>query len=264
MEKKNLKELEQEVLLQEIEVREQKMLKMKKAILNEKANKQNIRNRISAKKSRKQELEREIDNIIAGKSKIELHSSSHDDIERQYTVTVNQIEELEKEWKDSDNMITVTNRERDLVHYELSFYREERNRRKRNQSGRMKTSIMIWNTDEEYIERLVRQNDTIDGKIGLLSFAAELLANGYYDNKIAAVDTRKKKVNIYSENIEKATEKAKALGYKTLSDALHDIIRHEDKNRKKLLRGEIDDTSIFFNNFKTTDETANGSEQTED
>ena len=93
---------------------------------------------------------------------------------------------------------------------------------------RGRTNLSLPRTDDDLLEKHMRQFKDVS-KVSLVTAIVELIADGYYDDKIKKRKVRSKYVAFFKGREKEAKAKAKALGYTSLTDAVHDIIRYEEK-----------------------------------
>ena len=88
---------------------------------------------------------------------------------------------------------------------------------------------------KEKVDELVKTINEDDKHINHTSLFNEIckaIANGFYDDKIEQKEKNKIRINVYKEHVEQAREKAKELGYGTLSELIESVIDYEIKRKK--------------------------------
>lgn len=104
----------------------------------------------------------------------------------------------------------------------------EDNRQRTTAKRRGRTNLSLPRTDDALLEKHMRHLGEVT-KVSLVTLIVELIADGYYDDKIEKRKIEEKYVAFFKGREKEAKAKAKALGYTSLTDAVHDAIRYEEK-----------------------------------
>lgn len=97
---------------------------------------------------------------------------------------------------------------------------------------RTRTSTKILETDTVLAKRHIKRASEPMTQTEFYSMICNLISNGYYDDKISVIEQEEKQIFLNSKDAKTAQVKIREMGYKSLGDAIHDVIRYEKNNNK--------------------------------
>ena len=113
---------------------------------------------------------------------------------------------------------------------------------------RTRTSTKILETDTVLAKRHIKRASEPMTQTEFYSMICNLISNGYYDDKINAIEQKEKTVFLNSQDAKEAQVKIKEMGYKSLGDAIHDVIRYEKNTNYNKPNG------VIYNGFQRIEE----------
>lgn len=91
--------------------------------------------------------------------------------------------------------------------------------------------VLLKKEKVDKLAKMISKDDEHINHTSLFNEICKAIANGFYDDKIEQKEKNKIRINVYKEHVEQAREKAKELGYGTLSELIEDVIDYEITNK---------------------------------